>query len=137
MATVGLKVDGNTVNLADGVSFTSANDGMNGFSINFNASGAEASYRYIEMAKLSYYVSLRNSEGEELSRVSANGKILLTLASDGNGSVTTSCDGGNVIVTVAPNEGYVFDGWYSGDAKITNDLVISANTVLTAKFAAK
>lgn len=138
MSVVNLKVENNTMNFSDGVSFTSTSDGLQGFNIKINATGAAAYNRYIEMTKSSSSVLLCNAAGEELFKVNASaGNPLLTLASDGNGSIITRCEGGNVIVTVTPNEGYELDGWYNGDAKQSGDASISSTTTITAKFVAK
>lgn len=136
--TVGLVVEGNEVNLADGVSFTMSTDGMEGFSIKNNRSGAEAYTRYINMAKsTNRYVAFLGADGEELFRAAASTSVLLTLESDGNGSIRTHCEDGNVFVTVTPNEGYDFVGWQKGGSDVSGGLTVTAATTLTAVFAAK
>lgn len=135
--TVGIKIENNTLNLADGVTLSTSSDGNVGFNIRGHKTGAEALSRYIEMVASSSYVSVRDSAGSELFKIKSSAAALLTLASDGNGSITTHCEGGNVIVTVTPNEGYEFDGWYNGDAKQSGDMSISAASTVTAKFRSK
>ena len=129
MNTVNLKIEDNTFNLAEGVSFSASSDGIEGAFIRSNATAESAYSRYIEMQRSNSFVSVCDAEGNELFKVRANATATLTLASDGNGSITTRCEGGNVIVTVTPNEGYEFDGWSE-----SGDLNISAATTVTATF---
>ena len=137
MNTSGFVIENNTVNIADGVNFTSASDGMTGFNVKLNRTGADAYSRFVEMVKSNSHVSVCDADGNEIFKVTASANALLELASDGNGSIELSFEGGNVIATVTPKEGYTFDGWYNGDAKATGDASIGGNTVFTAKFAAK
>ncbi len=112
------------------------------------------------------YHELPVNAGDRLTAtVNANGEVTLTLAngtfvsptitqvgsevkqctvkpvSAGNGSIS---GGGSYLcgqlakVTAYPQEGYVFDGWYLGDTRVSTDITykftVSGNATLTAKF---
>ena len=63
------------------------------------------------------------------------------VVSSGNGTVTGGgpyITGEFALVKATPEEGYVFEGWYSGDKRVSNEaeyrFAVEADTVLTAVF---
>ena len=84
------------------------------------------------------YVAFLDDNGEELFRAAAATSVLLMLESDGNGSIATWCEDGNVFVAVTANEGYEFVGWQKGGAAVSGGgVTVTTTTTLTAVFAAK
>ena len=133
-----VKVENNTVNLEGGASFSTATDGMEGFSIKTNVTGEAALRRVITLGKTTKSrVVLCGAEGEELFGITGSAPAQLTVTSDGNGRVSTHCDGGNVYVSVEASEGYAFVGWKNGSSDVKGDLSIGSTTTITAVFAAK
>lgn len=68
--------------------------------------------------------------------VDADRQYTVTYSAQANGSVTAASEKEQVLSNAGlqgsaatPAEGYVFDGWYKGDSKISSEPVLSAETV--------
>lgn len=133
-----LSVWNNTYDIAPGVGFTSASDGVSGLYTRSITNGEQALRRLIAAAPTAKYVSLENPDGEILLKTAGTFNIVLDVR--GGGRIETSADAdGNGIVKVIPGEGYVFDGWYDQSGlKITErTLTFKSLTTLVAVFKTK
>ena len=136
-ASVGMIIENNTLNFADGVSFSSEYNGLSGFNVRRNLEGSEATARYIDMKSSQKYVSVCDADGAELFRVKASATATLTLNVEGGGRVDTHCENGIVQVILSADEGCSFDGWYIGGSAQSSDMTIASDTLLIARFTGK
>lgn len=137
---VGLTLEGNQINKAGGVSFTSSYNSTNGVSVSNCIIGKEMYTRTIKMrafddASIGVILSLPD---KKTSKITATGTPTLTLKSDGNGEIVLVYgDNGSVTATLVPKEGYRFVGWTKDGAAYNpaSDEVISSSMTLVATFA--
>lgn len=77
-------------------------------------------------------------------KIPAEKKSSVSVRAEAGGTAEGSREvkvGSEVTVTAVPNEGYLFDGWYAGDKKVSDQAVYTftaeEDTELTAKFTKK
>ncbi len=136
----GLFISDNTLNIADGVTFTSSDMGLKGFKIASSCvtDPIEALTRTVNVAKSSKNVTINTSTGGTFL-MNANATYRVDFKVTEGGHVETSSEkGSNAKVTAIPDEGYEFIGWFDkDDKKVDTDgstLTVTAVKTLTAKF---
>jgi uncharacterized repeat protein (TIGR02543 family) len=134
----GLDISDNSINLSEGVSFSTTTYGINGLNAKRITNGEEAGKRYISTQGVSKPIVFEDTGGGSFS-IKSQKSVNVVLTVEGSGRIETLPNpnrDGSAIVRVIPNEGYVFDGWYTPDKTryTTPSATIQDGITLTAVF---
>ena len=137
----GLDISNNNISLAQGVSFSSTVDGIKGLFTRGITNGAAAGRRVISTQGASKPIVFEDAGGSSFS-IRSQTSLNIVLLVEGSGKIETLPDpsgDGSATVRVIPDEGYIFDGWYTSDKTRYNpsSSTIKEGLTLTAVFKAK
>lgn len=134
----GMQVSGNTLSLADGVSFSRADEGVTGLFLRGCVMGT-CPDKYLLNAKSGFELRLADTAGGSVAKLSPRGSYSVTVRIEGQGRLIFDTENrGAATLIPVPCDGYVADGWYGADnVRLDTDAALTSSVTIVYRFTKK